>query len=365
MDGRTWTKTDVPKDAMPDVAMKSGALVTSDGRVLWSRQVDEQRAMASITKIMTAIVAIEHSKPDDVITVPNLSATIGESTSGLYPGQKLSMAHALEALLIKSGNDAAIAIEIHVGGTREGFVKLMNEKAAELGMSNTNFTNAHGLDENGHHSSARDISVMARYAMQFDEFKKIVNTKEFTNGTGSNKKTMQSTNLLLFSYDGANGVKTGWTDKAGYCVVDSATRGGIELYAVVLGTSGELVRFNDARDLLDFGFTHYRKQNISVKGTVVGQAVVSDYLDRKVPVAIPLEKTIPIFDLSGDITRTLTIPEVSAPVVVGESIGAVQYTQDGKLICSMPLVATEDVEKPNIFMRVWYGIVRGWRAIFN
>lgn len=363
VDGRSASELGSARAALPDVTMMSGALVTSDGRVLWSRRADDRRAMASITKIMTAIIAIEDGPTDDIVTVPVASAYVGESTSFLRPGQRLKMHDLLEALLVKSGNDAAIAVARHVGGSEDAFVAKMNRKAAELGLTRTRFKNSHGLDEHGHYSSANDLAVLSRYAMTKPEFRSIVGEKNARIGSGRRSERVQSTNLLLGNYRGANGIKTGYTSDAGYCVVNSASRDGIELYAVVLGTSGELTRFRDARDLLDFGFAHYRPQSLSTSGTILGEARVTDYLDVTVPAAVSAETTVSVFDLAGPIRRSVKVAAVPAPVKSGQVVGVATFTQAGKTIATVPLVATHSVDRPNVVLRIWIAIVRGWRAL--
>ncbi len=362
-DGKTAKEVGIPSAAMPDVEMAAGALVTADGRVLWQRRASDRRAMASITKIMTAVVALEHATPNDIVTVPRDSMTVGESTSFLRAGEKLPLYELLEALLVKSGNDAAIAIAEHVGGSEEGFVTLMNDKAAELGLSRTHFANAHGLDAKDHYTSALDLATLARYAMAKPEIRQIVGQKVATIGTGKRSEKVENTNLLIGNYQGALGIKTGWTGNAGYCVLDTAERGGVELYAVVLGTTNELQRFRDARELLDWGFAHYRPQRLASAGTVVGQAPVLDYLDLSVPAAVSADTTVSVFDLAGPITRSVSVSAVRAPVDKAQRVGVVTYTQAGTVIASIPLVATQAVAEPNPLQKVGIAIVRGWRRI--
>ena len=363
--GERYGALKVPVAAMPDVTMRAGILVADDGQVIWERNADDPRAMASITKIMTAIVALENAELDEVVTVPELSSTVGESSADLVEGEKTTVGRLIEGLLIKSGNDAGVALAVHVGGSVENFVEMMNARAAELGMRDTHFTNPHGLDADGHHSSAHDIAIMARYAMSIPAFRDTVIKKEYVHGTGARAKKYESTNLLLFQYVGTTGVKTGWTDNAGYCVVSSAKRDGLELYAVVLGTDGEMVRFREARELLDFGFAHYRPQQIAVGNTVVGEAVISDYLDKTVPVAVGEDRTLRVLDVTGPITKSYEIPEVAAPVKAGDRVGAVTYVQGGRLIATVPLVSTESVGKPFILLRPYYALAKWWRATFN
>ncbi len=362
VDGRSWRELGIPRAGMPDVTMAAGALVTSDGRVLWQRRGADRRAIASITKIMTAVVAMENSQPDDVLTVPNASIRVGESTSFLRAGERLPVSEVLEALLVKSGNDAAVALARHVSGSEDDFVQMMNDKAEELGLTRTSFSNPHGLDEPGNYSTATDVAVMARYAMTKPLFRRIVAQKTAMIGTGARAERIMSTNLLIGNYMGANGVKTGWTDDAGYCVVASAQRDGVELFAVVLGTTTELRRFRDARELLDFGFAHYRPQRIASAGTVIGEAPVADYLDVTAPAAVSQDVTVTVFDLAGVIEREVIVPPIAAPVKVGDRLGVASFVQGDEVIATIPLVAVVAVEKPGLVERIWIAIVRAWRA---
>lgn len=360
VNGTSYSEVGVPKAAMPDVQMKAGALVTEDGRVLWSRNADDKRAVASLTKIMTAVVALENSTPDEIVTVPRASAGVGESTSFLRVGEKLPMSEMLEALLVKSGNDAAFTVAAHVAGGEEEFARLMNEKARELGLTGTTFKNSHGLDATGHRSTAADLAVLARYAMTKPAFREVVGQKTARIGSGARAEKVQNTNLLIGNYDGANGVKTGWTGDAGYCVVVSSRRGDIELYAVVLGAPGELQRFRDAKTLLDFGFAHYRPQRIASSGTVIGEAPVAEYIDRAAPAAVSQDTTVSVFDLAGPITRTVSVARVQAPVDAGQRVGVARFTQNGTLVASVPLVATVAVPDPSPLQRVGIALTRAW-----
>jgi serine-type D-Ala-D-Ala carboxypeptidase (penicillin-binding protein 5/6) len=365
VDGKPASERKLPLAALPSVEMKAGLLSDADGRVLWARRADARRAMASITKVMTAVVALEHSSLSEKVTVPADAAKVGESSAYLKAGERLTMRELLAAMLVKSGNDAAYAIALRVGGTEARFVEMMNEKAQELGLANTHFTNPHGLDEPGHYSSAEDIAVLARYAMSNPAFRSIVRLKRTTIGSRGHRHTLVSTDLLLGNYAGAIGVKTGNTDKAGYSVVSAAQRGGVTLYAVVLGTSSDRQRFQDARALLDWGFAHYRPQTLATSGTVVAEAPVSDYLDTVVPAAISQDVTAPVLDLNGTIRRSVTVAPVRAPVRRGDPLGAVTFTQGGRQVAGAALVATNDVKKPNPFARAWIGVLRAWRSVFG
>jgi D-alanyl-D-alanine carboxypeptidase len=351
--------------SMPDVSMEAGALVDGEGRQLWSRSPTTRRPMASITKIMTAVVALERSSLDTLVTVPKASGAVGESTAFLRPGERLPMRDLLVALLVKSGNDAAVAIAQNVGGTEPQFVQMMNDKAVALGLSDTHFQNPHGLDAPGHYTTASDLAVLSRYAMSNPTFRSIVSMKTATIGTGKRTEKLTSTDLLIGNYQGAMGVKTGFTNGAGYSVVSAAERQGVTLYAVVLGTKSELQRFREAKSLLDWGFAHYRPMALSTGGTVVGLAPVSDYLDVSVPAAISRDATLPVLDLAGPVVRAVSVASVGAPVAKGQTVGMATFKQGGKTILTVPVVATVAVGKPNPFQVVWAATVRAWRRVFG
>ena len=365
VDGRTAAARKLSTGALPDVSMKAGVLVDGDGRVLWARDPSARRPMASITKIMTAVVALENAPLDEMVTVSKDAATVGQSTAFLVTGERLSMHDLLAAMLVKSGNDAAVAIADSVAGTQAAFVQLMNAKAAELGLTNTHFMNPHGLDETGHYSTAADLAVLARYAMSKPAFRDIVDEKQVTIGRGKRRETLTSTDELIGNYQGAMGVKTGNTNGAGFSVISAAQRDGVTLYAVVLGTASDPQRFKDAAELLDWGFAHYRPQQLGTQGTVIAEAPVRDYLDVSVPAAMSADTSAAILDLEGPITRTVTVAAVRAPVNVGEQVGVATFTQGGKVVGTVPLVSAVHVRRPNPFQWVWIQLVRGWRRVFG
>ncbi len=365
VNGKVYSDYHIKSSLMPDVSMDEGILVTKDGRVLWSREATTRHHIASITKVMTAIVAIENAKPTDIMTVPEVSTEVGESSASLKRGEKMPLKDLLGALLVKSGNDAALAIAINIGGDVDTFVEMMNKKAKELGMTNTHFDNPHGLDSDTHYSCARDVSIMSRYALQNKTIREIVSSKLYKFSDATNSHKLPNTNLLLWKYQGAIGTKTGWTDKAGYCLSAAANRDGVELYAITLGTSTELARFSESIKLLDFGYDHYRKQEIAVAGSQIGSAKVKDYPNKYVPGVVERDVTIHVLDFAGDITRVVKTSTVKAPIKKGDTIGVVQFIQDKKMIASVPLVAKEDVHKPFILLQPIFWIIQVVRSAFH
>lgn len=361
--GKSPRQLGVPAAALPDLTMKAGLLCTEDGDVLWSRRPKDRRAMASITKVMTAVIVMEKTKPEDKVIITEKAKRTDYPSPYFRAGDRATVSELLESLLVKSANDAASALAEHVAGDTDKFVDMMNAKAGELGLERTHFTNTHGLDAEDHYSTAADLAVLTRYAMQKPEFRRIVGLQKASIEVAGHSTRVESTNLLIGHYDGANGVKTGWTDDAGHSVVASARRNGVELYAVVLGTKSEQARFKDARELLDWGFAHYREQRLSTKGSVLAESPVLDYLDVLVPAAVSRNTTAAVFDLKGPVTRTVSVGPVKAPVSAGDKLGVVTFTQAGRVIETVPLVAEHAVAKPGMFERFGISTVRIWRKI--
>ena len=350
----------------PDLDAAAGILMTSDGRILWSRSPDEERAMASTTKIMTAIVALENASPDEPVVVSRRAASIGEAAARLKAGAAYPLRTLLEAMLVKSGNDASIAVAEHIGGSVEGFAAMMNEKATQLGLENSSFVNPHGLDAPGHYTSAADLATLARYAMANDEFRRMVALESMTIDGQSGPVELENSNVLIGTLEGATGVKTGWTSRAGYSLVASAERRGIELFAVVLGTKDEMERFQQAGLLLEWGYVHYGEQRLAETGEVLGTLPVADYLDRRIEAVVGVPATLPVFDLAGEVTRTVTLPEsVDAPIARGDRLGTLSLVQGERLIGQVPLIAVEDVRRPTWPERTWIAIVRAYRSVFG
>jgi D-alanyl-D-alanine carboxypeptidase (penicillin-binding protein 5/6) len=364
--GRSAASQHLSLAAMPDVDMRAGVLVDGTGRALWARSAGAERSMASITKIMTAVVVLDTAADglDRTVTVPAAALSVGESAAELKVGQRVTIRRLLEDLMVKSGNDAAVALAITTAGSQRAFVARMNSKAKELGLTRTSFKNPHGLDQSGHYTTARDIEVLARYAMRDPEFRRIVAIKYIR--IGATNRRVHNSNLLLGTYSGATGIKTGWTDGAGYSVVASAKRAGTELYAVVLGTRSDTARFAEARALLDWGFAHYRPQQLATSGTVVAKTPVRDYLDVSIPVAVSRDASASVIDVQGAIKRTVSVESsVAAPVRAGQKVGTLSFTQAGRPLATVPLVATESVRAPTLLERLGIGIARVWQGLFG
>jgi D-alanyl-D-alanine carboxypeptidase (penicillin-binding protein 5/6) len=364
--GATVSSRPEVRSAAPDLYIPSGMLDTADGRELWARDANARRAMASTTKIMTAVVVLERAGLDDVVTVRKTDVKVGESGMGLRVGEELTVRQLLEGMLIQSGNDAATALAVHVAGSVEGFVAMMNAKAASLDLVDTRYMNPHGLDVPGHYTTAADLTALSRYAMRDPEFQRIVKTVSTRAVTEHFTHKLENSNLMLKIYPGADGIKTGWTDEAGYCVIVSAKREGVSLVATVLGAASEEGRFGQATRLLDWGFAHYRPTQVATAGERTGNVRVSDYLERTVPTAAAESTTVAVFDLSGPVRRRIDLlPEVGAPVVQGQVLGTMSVYQGDRLLAQVPVVAAKSVPEPTVWQRLAFFFARIWRGIFG
>ncbi|MGK9250044.1 D-alanyl-D-alanine carboxypeptidase [Paenibacillus humicus] len=248
---------------------KASALIdVQSGRILYSESGDDPMLIASLTKIMTAITAIEEGNIKDTVTVG--PRAVGKEGSSIYLrlGEKMSLHNMLYGLMLRSGNDAATAIAEHVGGSEEGFVRMMNEKAEWIGLEHSNFENPHGLDQKGHLSTANDLAKLSAYALHNPVFADIVKTRirKAPNPNDPWDYSWANKNKMLAFYEGADGVKTGYTKAALRCLVSSATRGGQQLAAVTLNDRDD---WKDHQNMLDWGFQHYPLRQIAKKGEAV------------------------------------------------------------------------------------------------
>ena len=336
---------EITQTLAPDVAFKSGLLVAGDGRELWGRRPGSERPMASITKVMTALLALENGGLDESVTISKTAAGV-EDGVGLVAGEKHTVRELLELALIASSNDAAIALAEHVGGTVPQFVTQMNDKASQLGLDDTHYVNPHGLDAPGHHSSAEDIASLARTAMRSQEFRRIVTLRSVTLPAYEKRKVvkLKATNELLAKYRGMLGVKTGFTNDAGHSLVGSAERNGITLTAVVLGGATNKSRFTECAKLLDWGFTHYAPQRIASATETVGTVALTANPTKSVTARFAETTTMPVFDLAGPVTRKLTLPKtIALPVFAGQKLGEVVITQGDTTLARVPAVATTSI----------------------
>jgi D-alanyl-D-alanine carboxypeptidase (penicillin-binding protein 5/6) len=344
-------------DRPPDVA--AAAVIVANGatgEVLYARNADARLPMASITKIMTALVTLERVRPDAVVTVPAEAVGIGESSIELKEGEPLTVRQLLEGLLVPSANDAAFALASYVGSRSGGsgavprFVGYMNAKAASLGLANTHYERPDGLDAPGHYSSARDILRLARQAMRKPLFRELVGLRT---ATIPGRPPLRTSNDLLGVYRGAIGVKTGFTAGCGWCEVAAARRGGVTIYAVLLGAPGRVARDAGLERLLDWGFAQYGRYELVTAGKLYATAAVPFSDERLRLVARGPARAIVRVE-RPHVQRVVAPVTVALPVRRGETLGSVCVDLGKSQLCR-PLVADRDVPGPGLGTRLrWY-----------
>ncbi len=307
-----------------------------------------RRPMASTTKIMTALVALENASLDDVVKIPCEAVGIEGTSAYLREGDEFTVESLLYAVLLQSANDAAAALAIGVGGSVEKFAELMNEKASEMGLLDTHFTNPHGLDAPEHYTSARDLAMMTAYALKIPEFKSIVSTyrKTFSSLDGECVRTVVNHNKMLLLYEGANGVKTGFTKKSGRCLVSSAERDGLDVICVTLDAPSD---WQDHKAMLDLAFNSYEKRIFASAGELEYSlpTLNGDKLEIGCHNASELSAILQRNAGEGKLVVELD-KFIVAPVNEGDVVGQACYTIKGKIVASSPLVATENVKKQKI-----------------
>lgn len=339
---------------IPSVSARSAILIDADsGATLCSKDPDKRMPMASTTKIMTALVAIENGEPEKKVNVSPLAVGVEGSSVYLYEGEHLTVEDLLYATLLESANDAATAIAVEIGGSVEDFADMMNQKAAELGLKDTHFTNPHGLDDPEHYTTARELAIIAAAAMKNDKFREIVSTHKKTiplNGT-EGVRLLINHNKLLKSYDGAIGVKTGYTKKSGRCLVSAAERDGLNLICVTLSAPDD---WRDHKALLDYGFSAYESRLLAADGElahilpVVGSDKEYVTLTNLGEIRATLPRSAPMAECRIETTRF-----EYAPISEGEVLGRVIYTVGGKTIASAPLYASYSAESVKYKISLW------------
>ena len=338
----------------PPSVTGSSALVGNGatGDLLLGVRQAQKVPIASITKVMTALVVLENTDPDDVVRVGGPAPTVGGSTIGLRAGERLSVRDLLTAVLVQSANDAAYALAFHVGkGSVPRFVSLMNAKARALGLRDTRFVRPDGLDTAGHYSSARDLFKLARVAMHKPLFRQLVRVRTTTIAGG---RVLRNWNDLLFEYPGTIGVKTGHTSAAGWSEVAAARRNGITLYAVLLGGQSRSGRNADLVEMLDWGFDQYRTVRAVDAGRTYAQALVPYGDERLALVAEESEDLLVRVGLPL-VERVVAPAMIDPPVARGQQLGEVQVLLDGQVVARQPLVAAEAIGEPGFGERLgWY-----------
>lgn len=334
-----------PQSAISVSAESAILIEASSGEIIWQKNAESKHSMASTTKIMTALVALENCELDRMVKVSPDAVGVEGSSIYLYAGETLSMENLLYALLLSSANDAAAAIAIEVGGSIEAFAGLMNQKADELNLECTHFSNPHGLDDPEHYTTAKDLAKIAMAAMQNETFRQIVSTykKTIPHDQTDGVRLLLNHNKLLKNYEGAIGIKTGFTKKSGRCLVSAATRDGLELIAVTINAPDD---WNDHKEMLDFGFSGYECKTLCTQNELkFNIPVVGGYNNY---VIATNRETIKII-VPRNSTPVKTVTEcpkfLYAPARQGDQTGSVIYYFNGIEIGRSNLIIVNGTEE--------------------
>jgi len=339
---------------LPNITAKSAILIeASTGKIIYEKNAKQILYPASTTKIMTLITALEQGNLEDVLTVSTNAASTEGSSIYLEAGERLKMLDMLYGVMLLSGNDATVAVAEHISGSTEKFAQLMTNKAHAIGAANTNFTNPNGLPDRNHYTTAQDLAIITAYGYKNPVFRQIVGTQHKIipwNNKGYDRD-LYNENKLLWMYNGANGVKTGYTEAAGPCLVSSATRDNIQLIAVILDADQ---MWDDSKVLLDFGFSKLRTVELFKQGEVLKTTRVVAGKSDSVKLVAVSDMLVPVSD--GDLDQFEVVVEgsnkIEAPIEVGQKLGVARVLYKNKEIGEIDLIATENIEKKSFFKEI-------------
>ena len=346
--------------AAPDISAEFACLMEAEtGTVIYEYNGYEQHSMASTTKIMTALVALESSNSDDLVKISTNAAYQEGSSAYLSAGETIKMEDLLYGLMLNSGNDAAVAVAEHICGTEKSFAELMTQFASSVGAENTEFKNASGLDADGHYTTAFDLALITSEALKNEKFRQIVSSSYKTSSYSGGTLYFSNHNKLLKTYDGCIGVKTGFTKKTGRCLVSAAEKNGITLICVTLRAPDD---WNDHRKLLDYGFENVELQSAMVKGRILRYIPTSD--DTEIAAVSSEELKLPFVNGVKNKTELVlhTIPDIEQSVAKGEKIGECDVLFNGKFIKSIDILAGEEFVKKKSFFE---NITQLWTNMFK
>lgn len=353
---------------VPTTSARAAILMDEYGQVLYAHNADASLPMASTTKIMTALVAIESGDVERIVKIPQEAVGVEGSSAYLIAGEEMRISELLHALMLESANDAAVALAVTVAGSVDAFADRMNAKAKELGLTATHFVNPHGLDHEEHYTSARDLATITATALKSEIFAKIVSTVRYS-APVSESATVRlyvNHNRLLREYEGCIGVKTGFTKRCGRCLVSAARRNGITLIAVTLNDPDD---WRDHRALLDFGFASCKESLIAEVGEisctvpVVGGNTTGVICEN----TEALRLTLPA---GTQATMRLEVPRFCwGAVTAGEQIGQAVYTANGKVVATLPIYARSDVTakvyEKSLLQKIGDFLVHAWKWLIG
>ena len=329
--------------ARPDVRADAAIVVDArNGDTLYEERPDLRRSIASTTKLMTALLALERAEPADIFTAPDYNASAAESKIGLREGERMTVDDLLEALLLESANDAAVTLAFGLAGSRDAFVDEMNARARELGLDDTTYVDPIGLGD-GNRSSARDLATLARRLLSNERFAAIVDRPSAVLETGSRRRVVSNRNTLVRRHPFVDGVKTGHTRRAGYVLVGSATGRGVRVVSVVLGDPSEAARDADSLALLRYGIDQFRRVPAVRAGRVIARSDVRWFDDAEAALVTPRDVALTVRE--GEEVRTVVEApdELEGPLARGEQVGTVRVVHRGRTVRTVPLVTAAEV----------------------
>ena len=335
----------------PNITAKAAIVIdAATGKVLYSKNAEEHHYPASTTKIMSLIVALEHGNLDDLVLASKNAASTEGSTLWLTQGEKLKMIDLLYGVMLISGNDATVAIAEHISGSVENFAKLMTEKAHAIGANDTNFTNSSGLPDLNHFTTAHDLARIAAYGYKIPLFTEIISTKHKVIPWAGKEydRDLYNENRMLWLSDGGNGVKTGYTDAAGRCLVSGAKRNGIQLIAIVLDSE---TMWDDSLALLNFGFSQVKPKTIFNQADILKTIRVINGKTEVIKLITSTNLIIPVSENdTDDFSIVIDAPNtVQAPIVKGQKLGVVRILYENTEIATVDLLADENSELKSFF----------------
>ncbi len=342
---------------------KSAILIeASTGQILFEKNADEKLHPASMTKMMSMLLIVEAIEDgviewNQIVQVSENASSMGGSQILLETGEKMSVRDLFKGVAIASGNDAVVALAETVAGSVNNFVSMMNKRAKELGLTNTNFKNPHGLDDANHYSSSRDMSIIARELVKHEEVLEYTKIYEdYLREDTDRKIWLVNTNRLVRFYDGVDGLKTGYTEEAGYCMTATAEKDGMRIIAVVMGEETSKIRNQEVSEMLDYAFAQYKVINLLKNKNFLGKYRVENGMEEYVRVVPDGEATIvkKKGDKDGDISYDVKLSSLKAPVKIGDNVGTLTIKEDGNNVKTLKLTVAKDVERANfinLFLR--------------
>ncbi|MGE5629580.1 MAG: D-alanyl-D-alanine carboxypeptidase family protein [Caulobacteraceae bacterium] len=359
----------IPVFGEPTVDAPSAILIDAkSGKVLYEKNADVRHYPASTTKVMTGLLAVEHGKMDDVVTIGVNPPLVEPGSSQIYlqTGEQLSMEQLLYALMLESANDAAVAIAEHISGSVESFAELMNKRAKELGATNTNFVNPNGLHKDNHYTTARDLALIAKYAMTLPKFREVVKTVKYTIPktnkqeersyiTNGNKLIWQTYDKYRYEY--ATGIKTGYTTKSKHVLVAGAKKGDVELISVVMADEGTSM-YTDTISMFEYGFANYQNASLLKKDQIVTTVPVKDSNEKINLVAAEDFSMLLSEAEKPEVTTDIKVKDdIKKPVKVGDVLGTMYFYLNGKEVKKVSLLSSAEVSVPKVKSHWWLWLI--------